>query len=113
MQEKTKDQRIKAAYNKIRRKYKGLPTNELDLLTPLMKRTAYLEASLEDLEEIINQKGYSDEYQNGAKQSGTKGVPEVQAYLGFQKQYTANIKILSERLPREVEESKLQKFLND
>ena len=57
MSEKTKEQRIKSAYNRIRRKYKELPTNELDLLTPLMKRTAYLETSLEDLEKLINEKG--------------------------------------------------------
>ena len=112
MSEKTKEQRIKSAYNRIRRKYKELPKNELDLLTPLMKRTAYLETSLEDLEKLINEKGYSDEYKNGEKQSGTKGVPEVQAYLGFQKQYTANLKLLADRLPKEKPESKLQKFLD-
>ena len=49
-------------------------------------------ASLKELEAAINEKGYTDEYQNGESQRGTKKAPEVEIYNTMVKNYTAAIK---------------------
>jgi hypothetical protein len=57
-------------------------------------------ASLYELREIINKKGYTEEYQNGANQSGTKKCSEVEIYIQLSKNYMSIIKQLTDLLPQ-------------
>lgn len=58
-------------------------------------------ASLYELRQIINEKGYTEEYQNGANQKGIKKCSEVETYNTMIKNYMATIKQLTDLLPKE------------
>ena len=42
-----------------------MPKDRLKIATGLIERAAFMAASLKELEAAINEKGYTDEYQNG------------------------------------------------
>ena len=60
-------------------------------------------ASLCELREIINEKGYTEEYQNGANQKGIKKCSEVEIYNTMIKNYMSAIKQLTDLLPKETQ----------
>lgn len=57
-------------------------------------------ASLYELRQIINDKGYTEEYQNGENQRGTKKCSEVEIYIQLSKNYMSVIKQLTDLLPK-------------
>lgn len=66
----------------------------------LMDEAAFMSASLYELRKIINEKGYTEEYQNGANQKGVKKCSEVEVYNTMIKNYMGTIKQLTELLPK-------------
>ena len=46
---------------------------------------------LDDLQEIIEQDGWTSEYKNGENQYGTKKSPEADTYIALSKNYAAVI----------------------
>ncbi len=72
--------------------------------------------SLEDLQSIINNNGYVDEYQNGQNQFGTKKSAEVDIYNTMVKNYTTVIKNLVDLLPnheKDIENDEVLKFIKN
>ena len=65
-------------------------------------------ASLYELRTIIAEKGYTEEYQNGANQKGVKKSAEIEIYNTMIKNYMAVIKQLTELLTKEQKAEKLQ-----
>jgi len=49
----------------------------------------------------------TDQYQNGANQSGTKASADLQAYNSLAKVYNALMEKLSNRLPKMMKQSRL------
>lgn len=78
-----------------------LPKDRLKIATGLIERAAFMAASLKELEAAINEKGYTDEYQNGESQRGTKKASEVEIYNTMVKNYTAAIKALVDMAPED------------
>ena len=66
-----------------------------------MDEAAFMAASLYELRKIINEKGYTEEYQNGANQKGIKKCSEVEIHNTMIKNYSAIIKQLTDLLPKE------------
>ena len=74
-----------------------------------IKNAAFMAVSLEELQEIINEEGYTVEYQNGANQSGTKQSDAVKTHIAMTKNHAAIIKQLCDLVPPEKKkESRLQ-----
>ena len=67
----------------------------------LIRNAAFMAVSLEELQEIINEEGYTVEYQNGANQSGTKQSDAVKTHIAMTKNHAAIIKQLRELVPPE------------
>ena len=65
----------------------------------LIQNAAFMAVSLRELQKIINENGYSDEYQNGRDQSGTKKTPEVDIYNTMIKNFNTTMKQLYEMMP--------------
>ena len=57
--------------------------------------------SLDELQEIIKEKGFTEEYQNGANQFGVKKCSEVEIYNTMIKNYSSIIKQLVDLLPND------------
>jgi len=81
----------------------------LQTVESLIRNAAFMAVSLEELQEIINEEGYTVEYQNGANQSGTKQSDAVKTHIAMTKNHAAIIKQLCELVPPEKKkESRLQ-----
>ncbi len=105
----TKDQKIKREINRLKRVFRDLDKNKLQTVESLIRNAAFMAVSLEELQEIINEEGYTVEYQNGANQSGTKQSDAVKTHIAMTKNHAAIIKQLCELVPPEKKkESRLQ-----
>ena len=94
--EKTKEQRIKSEKSRLKRIFKDLDENKKNLVTPLIEKAAFMSVELDDLQEIIEQDGWTSEYKNGENQYGTKKSPEADTYIALSKNYAAVIKQLTD-----------------
>lgn len=110
-EELNKDQRIKKELRRLNKIFKNLPENKKILLEHVIENAAYMAATLDDLQDAVDQTGGVTEYQNGAKQSGTKVSAELQAYTATMKIYNTTIKALCDELPKEVAGSKLAELM--
>ncbi len=97
--EKTKEQRIKSEKTRLKGIFKGLDENKRKLVTPLIEKAAFMSIELDDLQETIEQDGWTSEYKNGANQYGTKKSPEAETYIALSKNYAAVIKQLVDLVP--------------
>ena len=71
------------------------------VVDPLLREAAFMAASLYELRQIINEKGYTEAYQNGANQKGIKKSSEVEIYNTMIKNYSAIMKQLTDLLPKD------------
>ncbi len=111
--ELSKDQRIRQEYERMKELFAALPENELRFCDPLLQNAAFMKVTLEDLQDSINRNGVTDDYQNGANQSGTKASADLQAYNSLAKVYNALMDKLSAKLPKEVRKSKLAAMMDE
>ena len=112
MADSSKEKRIKAEYARMKKLFSAMPENELSFCDPLLQNAAFMFATLQDLQEAINQNGVTDSYQNGANQSGTKASADLQAYNSLAKVYNALMDKLSAKLPKQVKQSRLAALRN-
>ena len=97
--EKTKEQRIKSEKTRLKGIFKDLDENKKKLVTPLIEKAAFMSVELDDLQETIEQDGWTSEYKNGENQYGTKKSPEAETYIALSKNYAAVIKQLTDLVP--------------
>ena len=97
--EETHEQRIKSEKSWLKWIFKDLDENKKNLVTPLIEKAAFMSVELDDLQEIIEQDGWTSEYKNGENQYGTKKSPEADTYIALSKNYAAVIKQLTDLVP--------------
>ena len=90
--------RQKKEQNRIKKLYKNLPKDKLEIAKKLMERAAYMLVSLEDMEEKINEDGLVVKMPQGAY-TIERAHPLLQPYNAMVKNYNATIKQLSELSP--------------
>ena len=96
---KKKENRIKDEKKRLKEIFAELEENKRNLVTPLIEKAAFMSIELDDLQETIEQEGWTSEYKNGENQYGTKKSPEAETYIALIKNYAAVIKQLTELLP--------------
>lgn len=107
--ELSKEDRIKKEYGRLKKIYKELDKNKLDAVDSLIKNAAWMSVTLEDLQNIIDDVGYVDEYQNGANQFGKKQSEEMKTHIAMTKNLSTIMKTLADLTPpAKKAESKLQ-----
>ena len=99
-QKPDKSSRIKSEEAKLRSIFKDLPDDARETTEKLIGNAAFMAATLEDLQEYINEHGCTEEYQNGENQFGKKKSSEVDVYNTMIKNYKAVIDTLLGRLPK-------------
>ena len=116
---KTKEEIIKAEKRKLAGIYTRLDKKTKRSVDSLMDEAAFMAASLYELRKIIDEKGYTEEYQNGANQKGIKKCSEVEIYNTMIKNYSSVVKQLTDLLPKDQEKVKatisdgFEEFVND
>ena len=100
---KTKDEIIKAEKRKLAGIYNRLDKKTKKAVDSLVDEAAFMAASLFELREKINEKGYVEIYQNGANQKGIKKCSEVEIYNTMIKNYSSVVKQLTDLIPKKQE----------
>lgn len=113
MGKKKKETRIKDELARLSEIYKVLPPNTLAIVMPLLENAAFMKVTLDDLQEVINANGCSDDYQNGANQFGKKASADLQAYNSLIKNYNTVSDRLEKLLPPEQRKSRLREMQNE
>ena len=85
--------------NKLKKIFKDIEPNKRQTVEKLIANAAFMAESLDELQEIIREKGFVEEYQNGANQYGVKKCSEVEIYNTMIKNYSSIIKQLVDLLP--------------
>lgn len=99
----TKDEIVKKERTKLNAIYNKLDTKTKKAVSTLVDEAAFMAASLYELKKIINEKGYTEEYQNGQNQKGIKKCSEVEIYNTIIKNYMSCIRQLTDLLPKQKE----------
>ena len=97
----SKEKRIFEELNRISVLFEEIDENKKTIVAPLLQNAAFMKVTLEELQEIINAEGVTDEYKNGANQYGVKQSATLQSYNALVKNYTAVIRTLAQYLPPE------------
>lgn len=97
----SKDEIIKSEKEKLNGIYSMMESKTKKSVSSLVDEAAFMAASLYELRKIINEKGYTEEYFNGANQHGVKKCSEVEIYINLSKNYMSIMKQLTDLLPKE------------
>lgn len=85
--------------SKLKKIFKDIEPDKAKIVEKLIANAAFMAESLDELQSIINEKGFTEEYQNGANQFGVKKCSEVEIYNTMIKNYSSVIKQLVDLLP--------------
>ena len=99
--EPTKAELIRKEANRLKRVFRDLDKNKMTTVLSLIESAAFMIVSLRELEEIINEQGYTDTYQNGENQYGTKQSEAVKTHLAMTKNLSTVVKQLTDLVPPE------------
>lgn len=113
MEDINKDTKIKKEIARLRKVFRNLDKNKLQTVENLIKNAAFMAVSLDEIQEIINLEGYTETYQNGENQSGTKQNEAVKIHIAMTKNYSAVIKQLCELVPVEKRKNSRLQALRD
>lgn len=102
---KSKEEIIKAEKRKLAGIYTRLDIKTKKAVDSLIDEAAFMSASLYELRETINEKGYVETYQNGANQRGIKKCSEVEIYNTMIKNYSSVVKQLTDLIPKKNDSS--------
>ena len=102
--EKTKEDLIKSEKRKLSGIYTKIDKKTKKAVDSLIDEAAFMAVSLRELRTIINEKGYTEEYQNGANQKGVKKRSEIEVYNTMIKNDSAIVKQLTDLIPKEEKE---------
>lgn len=99
----TKEARIKKEYNALKRNYKTLPKDRLNVVEGLIQRAAFMKISLEDMELDLDEKGFVEEFQQSPNVDPyERERPVARLYNSMNKNYQSIIKELSSHLEQVV-----------
>ena len=91
--------------------FKDLESNKLKTCKALIERAAFITISLQDLEEMLNETGWVEPYQNGENQSGMKKAAAADVHISLTKNLNAIVKQLLELVPPAQKSSRLEALM--
>lgn len=109
--EKIKEKRIKANVTKFKKIFKNIEVDKAEFAKKLYEKAAFMDATLEDLQETINKQGAVVTGQNGNGFEVTVENPAQKSYNTMIKNYNATMKLLLDMVPESYEDDELIAFL--
>lgn len=95
-----KEKLIKAEESRLKRIYKKIGDDKLKIAIGAIQRAAFLRISLQELEEDINEHGYTEKFQQGNQEPYDRKRPNAETYKSFYDSYLKTIKQLTDLLPK-------------
>ena len=111
MAEYTKTEKIAKETRRLKKIFKDLEPNKLKTVDALIARAAFITISLQDLEEELNENGWTEEYQNGAYQTGLKKSAAADVHISLTKNLNAIMKQLLDLVPAAQKKSRLEMMM--
>lgn len=108
----TRATRIKREKNRLNRIFSDLEENKKKTCQALIDRAAFITVSLEDLEDQLNESGWTETYQNGDNQFGVKKAAAADVHISLTKNLNAIIKQLLDLVPPAQKSSRLAEMMN-
>jgi hypothetical protein len=102
-----KSTRVEREKQRLLEIFKDLEKNKLNTCQALIDRAAYITISLQDLEELLNETGWVEPYQNGENQSGMKKAAAADVHISLTKNLNAIVKQLLDLVPPAQKASRL------
>lgn len=107
--EVSKECLIKKEVTRLRKIFDDLDYNKLQAVESLITNLAFISVSLVELQEIINQEGYVEDYRNSVGTLSRRQTEAVKVHISMTKNHMALIKQLVEIVPAaKKKESRLQ-----
>ena len=108
----TKKTRIKKERERLEIVFRDLEPNKLKTCQALLDRAAFITVSLQDVEEQLNEAGWTEFYQNGESQSGWKKSAAADIHISLTKNLNAIIKQLLELVPPAQKKGLLEELMH-
>ena len=112
MAKASKETRIRREKKRLQEIFQDLEVNKLDTCRALIDRAAFITISLQDLEEMLNESGWVESYQNGENQSGMKKSAAADVHISLTKNLNAIMKQLLDLVPPAQKKSKLAEMMS-
>ena len=78
-----------------------LPKAKKSVALGLLDKALFMDEELGKLQKVLKEKGWVEEYQNGANQCGLKKSSEADVYNGMIKNYNSTLKQIADLFPAE------------
>lgn len=99
-------------FRKLKKIFADIGDDNKKIVERLIENAAFMAVELNKLQEYISENGCTEEYHNGANQSGKKKSSEVEVYNTMIKNYSSIIKQLCDLKPEtKVETDELLEFI--
>ncbi len=96
----TKEERINKEYKRLKKIYKDLPQDTLNLYDGLIRRAAFMRISLEDYEADLNTNGHTEFFTQSEKtEPYERERPVARLYNSMNKNYQTIMKQLADKVP--------------
>ena len=105
--------RIKKEKARLSKLFEGLEKNKRETCAALIDRAAFITVSLEDLEEQLNEAGWTETYQNGENQNGVKKSAAADVHISLTKNLNAIVKQLLEMVPPAQKAGRLSEMMKN
>lgn len=100
--ELTKDERILREERRLKKNYKDIQKDKLAVVDGLVRRAAFMRATLEDMERDLDENGFVEMFSQSEKtEPYERERPVARLYNTMNKNYQSIIKQLSDLLPKE------------
>ena len=106
-----KETRVKREKDRLFDIFKDLEPNKLKTCHALIDRAAFITISLQDLEEMLNETGWVEYYQNGENQFGMKKAAAADVHISLTKNLNAIVKQLLDLVPPAQKASRLEAMM--
>lgn len=97
----TKAERITREERRLKRNYKDIQKDKSAVVEGLIRRAAFMRATLEDMELDLDVGGFVELFQQGEQEPYERERPVARQYQQMNKNYQSIIKQLSDLLPKE------------
>lgn len=97
----TKAERITREERRLKRNYKDIQKDKSAVVEGLIRRAAFMRATLEDMELDLDAGGFVEMFAQGDQEPYERERPVARQYQQMNKNYQSIIKQLSDLLPKE------------
>lgn len=104
--EQTKAERITKEERRLKRNYKEIQKDKSAVVEGLIRRAAFMRATLEDMELDLDSGGFVEMFAQGEQEPYERERPVARQYQQMNKNYQSIIKQLSDLLPKELPKPK-------